>query len=192
MITPRTWIAGLDVIYHETPESWAHDIYYGPGSYWWIDVYLPNAVLRLLADRRRRIGEDRTRMVGQLHVFLLRLFPGGAKKDLSAAQARKLLAGVRPKDVAGKTRKRRAGARSRPASSTAPCPAISSPAQGRLREDTGETTLTPARSARIPTPALRTSHFPDPPLPSLEPRDGRLLDTEGSQMRAISPSADDA
>src|SRR5215212_8420307 len=31
-----------------------------------------------------------------------------------------------------------------------------------------ETTLTPARPALIPTPTLRTSHFPDPPRPSLE------------------------
>jgi transposase len=66
-------------------------------------------VLRLLADRRRRIGEDHTRMVCQLHQLLLELIPGGAKKDLLAAQARRLLAGVRPKDVAGKTRKRVAG-----------------------------------------------------------------------------------
>jgi hypothetical protein len=43
-------------------------------------------VLRLLVDRRRRIGEDHTRMVCQLHVLLLELLPGGAKKDLSAAQ----------------------------------------------------------------------------------------------------------
>ena len=63
-------------------------------------------VLRLLVDRRRRIGEGHTRMVCQLHRLLLELIPGGAKKDLSAAQARRLLAGVRPKDVAGKTRKR--------------------------------------------------------------------------------------
>ena len=63
-------------------------------------------VLRLLVDRRRRIGEDHTRMVCQLHGLLLELLPGGAKKDLSAAQARRLLAGVRPKDTAGKTRKR--------------------------------------------------------------------------------------
>ena len=33
------------------------------------------------------------------------LFRGGAKRDLSAAQARKILAGVRPWDVVGKTRK---------------------------------------------------------------------------------------
>jgi transposase len=60
-------------------------------------------VLRLLAGRRRRIGEDHTRMVCQLHQLLPELLPGGAKEDLSAAQARRLLAGVRPKDVAGKT-----------------------------------------------------------------------------------------
>ncbi len=53
--------------------------------------------------RSWRIGEDHTRMVCQLHQLLLELLPGGAKKDLSAAQARRLLAGVRPKDVAGKT-----------------------------------------------------------------------------------------
>jgi transposase len=63
-------------------------------------------VLRLLVDRRRRIGQDHTRMVSQLHQLLLELIPGGAKRDLSAAQARALLAAVRPKDVAGKTRKR--------------------------------------------------------------------------------------
>jgi transposase len=63
-------------------------------------------VLRLLVDRRRRIGEDHTRMVCQLHQLLLELLPGGAKKDLSAAQARRLLAGVRPNGTAGKTRKR--------------------------------------------------------------------------------------
>jgi transposase len=63
-------------------------------------------VLRLLVDRRRRIGEDHTRMVCQLHQLLLALLPGGAKRDLSAAQARKLLATVRPTDLAGKTRKR--------------------------------------------------------------------------------------
>jgi transposase len=38
--------------------------------------------------------------------LLLELIPGGAKKDLSAAQAKKILAGVRPRDVVGKTRKR--------------------------------------------------------------------------------------
>ncbi|MEU4602455.1 IS110 family transposase [Kribbella sp. NPDC023972] len=65
-------------------------------------------LLRLLVDRRRRIGEEHTRMICQLHRLLLELIPGGAKKDLSAAQARGLLAGVRPRDLVGKTRKRHA------------------------------------------------------------------------------------
>ncbi|MDQ3095873.1 MAG: IS110 family transposase [Actinomycetota bacterium] len=64
------------------------------------------AVLRVLADRRRSLGEDHTRMVAQLHHLLLELIPGGAKKDLSAAQAKVLLAKVRPRDAAGKTRRR--------------------------------------------------------------------------------------
>ncbi|MBY9073480.1 IS110 family transposase [Nocardioides sp. WL0053] len=63
-------------------------------------------VLRLLVDRRRSLGEEHTRKVSQLHALLLELIPGGAKVFLSAAQARKLLASVRPRDVVGKTRKR--------------------------------------------------------------------------------------
>ena len=64
------------------------------------------AVLRILADRRRSLGEDHTRMISQLHRLLLELIPGGAKKALSAAQARALLATVRPRDAAGKARRR--------------------------------------------------------------------------------------
>ena len=64
------------------------------------------AVLRVLVDRRRSLGEDHTRMISQLHQLLLELIPGGAKKDLSAAQAKALLAKVRPRDAAGKTRRR--------------------------------------------------------------------------------------
>lgn len=65
-----------------------------------------HTMLRILADRRRALGEDHTRMVCQLHQLLLELVPGGAKKDLSAAQAKALLASVRPRDLVGKTRKR--------------------------------------------------------------------------------------
>ena len=64
------------------------------------------AILRILVDRRRSLGDDHTRMVSQLHQLLLELIPGGAKKDLSARQARALLAKVRPRDAAGKTRRR--------------------------------------------------------------------------------------
>ncbi len=67
------------------------------------------AVLRILVDRRRSLGEDHTRMVSQLHQLLLELIPGGAKKNLSAAQAKALLAKVRPRDAAGKARRRVAG-----------------------------------------------------------------------------------
>ena len=63
-------------------------------------------VLRLLSDRRRQIGDEHTRKVSQLHALLLELIPGGAKKNLSAAQAKQLLAKVRSRDVAGKTRRR--------------------------------------------------------------------------------------
>jgi transposase len=64
------------------------------------------AVLRIVADRRRSLGEDHTRMISQLHQLLLDLIPGGAKKDLSAAQAKELLARVRPRDAAGQARRR--------------------------------------------------------------------------------------
>ncbi|WP_179803906.1 IS110 family transposase [Micromonospora purpureochromogenes] len=64
------------------------------------------ALLRILVDRRRSLGEDHTRMVSQLHQLLLDLIPGGAKKSLSAAQAKALLATVRPLDVVGKARRR--------------------------------------------------------------------------------------
>lgn len=63
-------------------------------------------VLRLLVDRRRSLGEEHTRKTSQLHQLLLELIPGGAKKDLSAAQARALLAKVRPRGIVGKTRRR--------------------------------------------------------------------------------------
>ena len=64
------------------------------------------AVLRILVDRRRALGEEHTRKIAQVHALLLELIPGGAKTSLSAAQARRLLAGIRPKDGAGRARKR--------------------------------------------------------------------------------------
>ena len=63
-------------------------------------------ILRLLVDRRRRMGQEHTVKVCQLHQLLLELIPGGAKKDLSAAQARRLLAAVQPSDLVSATRKR--------------------------------------------------------------------------------------
>ena len=62
------------------------------------------AVLRVLADRRRSLGEDHTRMISQLHQLLMDLIPGRARTSLPAAQAKELLAGLRPRDAAGKVR----------------------------------------------------------------------------------------
>ena len=62
-------------------------------------------VLRVLADRRRALGEDHIRMICQLHQLLAELIPGGAK-SLFAAQARALPARVRPRDPAGQARRR--------------------------------------------------------------------------------------
>jgi transposase len=61
--------------------------------------------LRLLADRRDGLGAARTATVNRLHRLLVELVPGGAKKLLSAAQAKALLATVRPRDAAGRTRR---------------------------------------------------------------------------------------
>jgi transposase len=61
--------------------------------------------LRLLVDRRDQLGRARTEALSRLHHLLLELVPGGAKKYLSASQARALLNTVRPRDVVGKTRR---------------------------------------------------------------------------------------
>jgi transposase len=63
-------------------------------------------VLGLLAGRRDELGRARTQAINRIHRLLLELLPGGAKKFLSAARARALIAAVRPRDVAGKTRRR--------------------------------------------------------------------------------------
>jgi len=33
---PRVWVVGLDLVYHEEADYWAHRIYYGPDSLWWL------------------------------------------------------------------------------------------------------------------------------------------------------------
>ena len=66
-----------------------------------------------------------------------------------------------------------------PTSSTGAWPTTPS-TPSRAREDTRERLRSPARPAHIPAPALRTSHFPDPPTASLKPTSQPRLDTEGS------------
>jgi transposase len=62
--------------------------------------------LRLLVDRRDGLGHARTDLLNRIHKLLLELLPGGAKKFLSAAQARAMLNTIRPRDLVGRTRRR--------------------------------------------------------------------------------------
>ena len=61
--------------------------------------------LRLLSARRRDLVRSRTQALNQLHQVLMELIPAGAKKDLTVTAARALVAKVRPRDVAGRTRR---------------------------------------------------------------------------------------
>jgi transposase len=63
-------------------------------------------VMGMLVDRREELGRARTQTINRLHRLLLELFPGGAKRFLSAQQARALIATIKPRDIVGKTRRR--------------------------------------------------------------------------------------
>jgi transposase len=74
-------------------------------------VVAPDAeleALRMLTDRRDELARLRVQTVNRLQRLLGELIPGQRKKDLSALQAKAMLATVRPRDVAGKTRRRMA------------------------------------------------------------------------------------
>lgn len=62
------------------------------------------AALRLLSQRRRDLVQARTQTVNRLHQLLCELIPAGSSRSLTAAKAKALLATVRPRDVAGRTR----------------------------------------------------------------------------------------
>jgi transposase len=64
--------------------------------------------LRMLTDRRDELAHLRVQTVNRLQRLLSELLPGQRKKDLSALQAKAMLATVRPRDIAGKTRRRMA------------------------------------------------------------------------------------
>ena len=64
--------------------------------------------LRLLVDRRAELSRARIQCVHRLHRLLSELVPGQSKRDITAGQAKKILATVKPRDVAGKTRRRSA------------------------------------------------------------------------------------
>jgi len=62
--------------------------------------------LRMLADRREELTRQRVQTVNRLQRLLSELTPGKAKKDITALQAKAILASTRPRDLAGKTRRR--------------------------------------------------------------------------------------
>ena len=64
--------------------------------------------LRLLTDRRDELSRLRVQTVNRLQRLLTELIPGGAKRDLSALQAKRLLATVKPRSLVGKTMRRMA------------------------------------------------------------------------------------
>jgi transposase len=64
--------------------------------------------LRLLTDRRDELSHLRVQTVNRLHRLLTELIPGGAKRDLSALQAKRLLATAKPRSLVGKTMRRMA------------------------------------------------------------------------------------
>jgi transposase len=62
--------------------------------------------LRMLVERREALTRRRVQTVDRLHALLAELLPGQTKKDLTTGQAKRMLASVRPRDVAGRTRRR--------------------------------------------------------------------------------------
>lgn len=62
--------------------------------------------LRLLVDHRDQLSNQRVATVNRLQRLLAELTPGKVKKDITALQAKAILARVRPRDVVGKTRRR--------------------------------------------------------------------------------------
>jgi transposase len=61
--------------------------------------------LRVLSNDEE-LTRQRVQTVNPLHRLLAELTPGRAKKDITTLQAKAILAGVRPRDMAGKTRRR--------------------------------------------------------------------------------------
>jgi transposase len=59
-----------------------------------------------LVDRRAELSRARIQCVNRVHRLLSELVPGQSKRDITAGQAKTILATVKPRDVAGKTRRR--------------------------------------------------------------------------------------
>ena len=61
--------------------------------------------LRMLSDRREELTHLRAQTVKRLQLLLAELVTGQRKKDITALQAKAILATVRPRDIAGITRR---------------------------------------------------------------------------------------
>jgi transposase len=64
-------------------------------------------VLRLLADRRDELSRSRAQALNRLHRLMTELVPGGIPTKKSVPQYQTMLARVRPRDVVGRTVRRR-------------------------------------------------------------------------------------
>ena len=62
--------------------------------------------MRMLTDRREALTRRRVQIVNRLQALLAELVPGQVKKDITPMQAKAMLASVRPRDIAGRTRHR--------------------------------------------------------------------------------------
>nr|WP_139142761.1 IS110 family transposase [Humibacillus sp. DSM 29435] len=61
--------------------------------------------LRMLADRRDELSKLRVQTVNRIQRLFSELVPGQRKRDLSALQAKAIVASVGPRDIAGRTRR---------------------------------------------------------------------------------------
>ena len=137
----------------------------------------------MLADRRDELGRARTQVTGRLHRLLLELLPGGAKRFGSARQARALIATVKPRDLAGKTRRRLA------AGLTTELEAIDKKTRALDKELTG---LVTARGSTLtglhgigPSGAARLLADAGDTPPVREPRPVRLLERHRTPGRLL-------
>jgi transposase len=71
-----------------------------------LSYHVEQEALRMLADRREELTRQRVQTVNRLQRLLAELTPGKANKDITVFQAKGILASVRPRDLAGKTRRR--------------------------------------------------------------------------------------
>ena len=60
--------------------------------------------LRMLVDHRDQLSNQRVATANRLHRLLAELTPGRAKKDITALQAKAVLASVRPRDASSSGR----------------------------------------------------------------------------------------